>query len=326
MAISATRTTRLTSRQEYCDCKFFELLGKPGTQFEYDLAHIARDAMTKGAQLRMTNASFPQELRLQVMKAGVRYHSSTFNISSSPLCITSLLGDIATSLFDTQHTVGAVYDLLRKLAEQAFFEATIFKVQTDISFSRAKDGKMYNVIPHFEEIAEHVHHLELKVRILPILGWEATLENAASLWTSLRLSSPKLKACVLTVVVRSLHQYPVNGIHVGYYNTNDDAPFPKEILQEGPLEDECLGNTLTKLFAEFAEKGPGVRRFVRIQHLQCDRWKESATPHYGPLVAVHHARSDADARESPEGLSMLTAAYQFARTGEKTEHHFRANH
>lgn len=282
--------------------------------------------MTKGAQLRMTNASFPQELRLQVMKASVRCHSSTFNISSSPLGMTNLLKGIATSLFDTQHTFGAVYDTLRQLAEQAFFEATIFKVHTGSSFSRAKDGKMYDSGPLYDEIADRVQHLELQVRIMPILGWEATLQNAASLWTSLRLSSPKLTACVLTVVVRSIHRYPVNGVHVGYYNTNDPAPFPKEMLQETPLEDECLGNTLTKLFAEFTEKGPGVRRFVRIQHLQCDRWKETATPHYGPLVAVQHARSGADARESPEGLGMLTTAYQFARTGEKIEHHFRANY
>jgi hypothetical protein len=282
--------------------------------------------MTKGAQLRMTNASFPQELRLQVMKASVRCHSSTFKIASDERGYTNLLADKAACLFDTQHAFGAVYDTLRELAEQAFFEATIFKVHTGASSSRAKDGKMYDTGPLYDELAERVQHLEFKVRIMPLLGWEATLKNAASLWASLRLSSPSLKACVLTVVVRSIHQYPVNGVHVGYYNTNDPAPFPKEMLQETPLEDECLGNTLTKLFAEFAEKGPGVRRFVRIQHLQCDRWKESATPHYGPLVAVHHTRSGADARESPEGLDMLTAAYQFARTGEKIEHHFRANY
>lgn len=186
---------------------------------------------------------------------------------------------------------------------------------------------MYDTAPLYGEIAERVQHLEFKVRIMPMLGWEATLKNAASLWTSLKLSSPNLKACVFTVVVRSIHHNPGSSFHIGFYNTNDHAPFPKEMLQGGLSGDaECLGNTLTRLFAEFAEKGPGVRRFVRIQHLQCDLGKESATPHYGPLVAVHCARSGADAHESLSGASMLTAAYQFARTGEKVGHTFRADY
>lgn len=279
---------------------------------------MARDAMTKGAQLRMANASFPHELRLQVMKASLRCHASTFNISStaSSDTFTSNLKDAVTSLLDTQHTSDAICDTLKELAEQAFFETAIFKVNTSISFSRYRDGKMYEIPPLFYEIAERVQHIELTIGILPELDWESTLKNAAKLWTSLRLNCPKLKACVFTVVVRFMNE---NWLF-GYVNGSDNAPFPKEILREGKLHGECLGNTLTKLFAEFAEKGPGVRRFVRVQHLQCDPSTKSATPHYGPLVAIHSAQSEAGALEDPGGVSMLTGAYQFARIGGKVRH------
>jgi hypothetical protein len=281
--------------------------------------------MTKGAQLRMTKASFPQELRLQVMRASVQYHSSTFRISSTEADedLAKDLKDAATSLFDTEHTFGALYDTLKKLADQAFFEAAIFNVFT--SFSLSREGSTYSTGPDFDKIAERVQHLELDILIPPELGWEATLENATSLWTSVRLRSPKLKACVLTVVVQTFHQESSgDDFALGYYGTHDRDPFPKDILSTEPTPGQYLSNTLAKLFAEFAKKGLGVRRFVRIQHFQCEDVAEKATPHFGPLVAVQSARFKADAHGSPCGTSMLTEAYQFARSGEKASHTFRS--
>ena len=279
--------------------------------------------MTKGAQLRMTKASFPQELRLQVMKASVQYHSSTFRIPATATSetLTEDLKDAATSLFDTQHTFGALYDTLKVLAEQAFFEAAIFNVYTSVSLSR--EGNIYSTGPDFGNIAERVQHLELDVLILPELSWEATLENAMSLWASLRLRSPKLKACVFTAVVQTFHPESTDDEFAReYYGSYDQNPFPKDILPKEPTSGQCLGNTLAKLFAGFAEKGVGVRRFIRIQNFQCGVFRKTATPHYGPLVAVQSARSKADASESPSGTSMLTEAYQFARSGEKVAHIF----
>lgn len=112
------------------------------------------------------------------MRASVQYHSSTFRISSTEADedLTEDLKDAATSLFDTQHTFGALYDTLKELAEQAFFEAAIFNVFTSLSLSR--EGSMCSTGPDFDKIAERVQHLELDVLISPELGWEATLENA----------------------------------------------------------------------------------------------------------------------------------------------------
>ena len=281
--------------------------------------------MTKGAQLRMTKASFPQELRLQVMRASVQYHSSTFHTSAAAPSedLTEDLKDAATSLFDTQHTFGALYDTLKALAEQAFFEAAIFNAFISVSLSR--EGDIYSTGPDFDKIAERVQHVELDILIIPELGWEATLKNAMSLCASVRLRSPKLKACVLTVVVQTF-QPETNGDDFarGYYGSHDQNPFPKDILAKEPTPGQCLGNTLAKLFAEFAEKDLGVRRFVRIQNFQCDVLAEKTTPHFGPLVAIQSARFKADAYESPSGTSMLAEAYQFARSGEKVAHTFRS--
>jgi len=124
----STRAKTLTDRQDY---KFHEPLGQPGIRFEYDLKPIARDAMTRGAQLCMTNASFPQELRLQIMRASVVYHSSTFKVTS--WTISDDYTSAVTSLFDTQHTNGALHDMLMELGEQALFEAAIFRVHMSLS-------------------------------------------------------------------------------------------------------------------------------------------------------------------------------------------------
>jgi hypothetical protein len=78
------------------------------------------------------------------------------------------------------------------------------------------------------------------------------------------------------------------------------------------------------LFAKFADKGPGMRRFVRVQHLQCHPRKQSATPHYGPLVAVPSSKLESGIPERRIAARMLTGAYQLARTGEEIEHTFRA--
>jgi hypothetical protein len=167
------RATWLIPKQDH---NFRELLGKYGNQLGHDLKAMARDAMTKGAQLRMTDTSFPQELRLQVMKASVLYHSPTFNISSATQSRTDDFIYAVRSLFDEQETSGALIDTLRELAEQAFFETAIFKVQKCLSQIKLID--LHSTAPLLEEVGERVHHLELVAHIFPALSCQATLKEA----------------------------------------------------------------------------------------------------------------------------------------------------
>lgn len=199
-----------------------------------------------------------------------------------------------TSLFDTQHTFGALYDTLKALAEQAFFEAAIFNAFTSVSLSR--EGDIYSTGPDFDKIAERVQHVELDILIIPELGWEATLKNAMSLCASVRLRSPKLKACVLTVVVQTF-QLETNSDEFarGYYGSHDQNPFPKDILAKEPTPGQCLGNTLAKLFAEFAEKDlvcvgsfgfriSNAMCWQRKQHLTLDLWWRFNPPDSKPML------------------------------------------
>lgn len=258
------------------------------------------------------------------MKASVLYHSPTFNISSTTQSRTDDFMYAVRSLFGEQQKSGALYDTLRELAEQAFFETAMFKVQKCLS--QIKLIHLHSTAPLLEEAGERVHHLELIAHIFPALSCQATLKEATKVWRSLKHSCPNLKACVLTVVFRSYEPlYFLGGnANGGYYACGDLTPFPKELSREGPRLGEFLGNTLVQLFARFAEQGPGVRRFVRLQHVQFDVFTDTVKPHYGPLLTIHSARSDADAHESLSGAIMLSRSYKLTRCGRRTEHKFGA--
>ena len=306
--------------QEY---KFQESLAKLGIQLGNDLNAMIRGVMVKSAQLRMTDPSFPQELRLRVMKHSVLYHSPTFNISSTTQSRTDDLVHAVHSLFDKQQTSGSLYDMLRELAEQALFETAIFKVQKCLS--QIKLSALHSSAPLLDEVGGRVQHLELIAHVFPALSCQATLKEATKVWRSLKHQLPNLKVCVLSTVFRSYEEFIYFGGNAngGYYVSRDQTPFPEELSREGSVPGEFLGNTLTKLFAEFMEKGPGVRRFVRIQQVQFDLFTDTVTPHYGPLVAVRSTRAGADAHES-SGASMLSEAYRLVRSGERAEHTFGA--
>lgn len=307
--------------------------------FEYDLEHIAREAMTKDAQLRMTSEGFPQELRLQVMRASVMYHASTFSVDSGdtedefllkelttsfyPQPKSDNITDAAASLFDTQHTVGALHDTLKELAEQALFKATIFKVYK--YFFRARENKnavdsIGCIAPLIQRSGKHVQHLELVTHLLPANSYQHTLMEAMDIWTLLKHQCPTLKACVFTLAIRTSSHRMNSDISRGVFSVDDcEAKFPAALLQRRGEQNQSLGSTIGKLFAEFAEEGPGARRFIRIQHLQCDHVPDIMRPQYGPLVTVHSAISEAQTHGDPKGADLLAKAYRLERTGETIE-------
>jgi hypothetical protein len=180
---------------------------------------------------------------------------------------------------------------------------------------------MHSTAPLLDEVGERVQHPELVAHIFPGVSCESMLEEAATLWSSPRQHLPRLKACVLTVVFQTCQRYPGGDDDYIYYFNFRRMLFPKTLLQDGRVPGEDLGNKLTKLLAEFAEHGPGVRRFVRIQqqHVHERLAPRTGTSHYGPLVTAHSARSGADIPRGSYGASMLDEAYQFARAGKKVK-------
>jgi hypothetical protein len=158
----ATQGTLLTAQQEF---KFHEEpLQNPENRFDWDFKIIARQAMTEGAQRRFADASFPPELRLEVMKASVSYHAPTFEITSE-----STFDDVkkaAASLFDKQHyTSDAVNTTLQQTAEQALLETCIFKVERDFESESNSNELNFtrSMAPLFDTIGAHIHFLEISV-------------------------------------------------------------------------------------------------------------------------------------------------------------------
>jgi hypothetical protein len=175
----ATQGTLLTAQQDF---KFHEEpLQNPENRFDWDFKIIARQAMTEGAQRRFADASFPPELRLEVMKASVSYHAPTFEITSESTF--DNVKKAAASLFDKQHyTSDAVNTTLQETAEQALVETCIFKVERDsesqsnfneLNFTRSKSdfnerNFTRSMAPLLDTIGAHIHFLGVQTAVLQL--------------------------------------------------------------------------------------------------------------------------------------------------------------
>lgn len=104
----------------------------------------ARIAMAKGALKRLVDPSFPPELRLQVMKAGVPYGTSCWrpgrfrtiddlkNAAFSSL-FHPKLWDHKKLRFNQSWLDSEARSILANTAEQAFLEAAIFEINATFS-------------------------------------------------------------------------------------------------------------------------------------------------------------------------------------------------
>jgi hypothetical protein len=130
---------------------------------------------------------------------------------------------------------------------------------------------------------------------------------------------PNLKTCILTMEIRS------SSVRNGfcsrsnapldpYYVDEDHARFmfPRRLLDSPYGPDQDLRSVLAGMFDKFAEKGPGVRRFVRMLQVH---YGQNAVYHYGPLVAVHGNGVEGGPHGISGGADIVTAAYRLRRTG-----------
>jgi hypothetical protein len=318
----ATQSTLLIAQQEF---KFHEEpLQNPENRFDWDFELIAREAMTQGAQRRFADASFPPELRLQVMKASVSYHAPTFDITPK-----STFDDVtkaATSLFDTQHTTDAIDAVLQQTAEQALLETSIFKVERDPKSHVNELNSTRSMAPLLDIIGACIRHLKISMHAIPLSNGFADTGKAQKTLHELKPRLPRLKTCILTVKIPTWSLGNLNSTNNSngstlrsglnfYHVDNDEAIFPVYLLGNEYVENQELKGLLTGLFDTFAEKGPGMRRFVRMMQMHCNQKAPSIVCHYGPLVKVHDAHMDDSPHVISSGADIVTAAFRFARTG-----------
>jgi hypothetical protein len=305
----------LIAQQEF---KFHEEpLQNPENRFDWDFKIIAREAMTQGARRRFADASFPPEWRLQVMKASVLQHVPIFVIT--PESTFDDVAKAATSLLDTQHTqytTDAVYAVLQQTADQALLETCIFKIERD----RKTDGNALDftrsMAPALDSIGARIHHLEISVHSDPSLSGVVAIGRATETLHELKLHFPILKTCILTVKIQTLCFDGVNGLSLDYRDLDvhlinrDQTIFPIHLLGEKKyVAGQELGRVLTGLFGTFAEKGPGMHRFVRMVQTHSDQKVVGTMCHYGPLVDVYDGP-----RVISSGADIVAAAYRLART------------
>ena len=195
-------------------------------------AHV-KTALAKGALQRFVSPSFPQELRLQVMKACVLqnascWHSGPYgrildmrNTALSSL-LPSELWNPKTLRFSSSWLDVAPRDMTESIAviadtaEQAFFENAIFKIDTTFTTSdRTACVACFEFSSPVVAVWARIHHLDIAVRVnvkdVALSEDGCCVRNAIRAMKSLKLHFLKLKTCVLTLNVH-FAQYRVSSV------------------------------------------------------------------------------------------------------------------
>lgn len=277
----------------------------------YDLRRIARDAMTYGAQRR--TAKLPAELRLQIMQAGVIYK---YNPPRENIFSVANVGQKAEALFHGEHlrfSDSAVHDVLQGAAEQAYLDKILFTVVLMID---CPNQDLARSIP--ESLLAQVKHLHIRICVPPSQDdYGPKIEELAKTWDLVKLRMSSLKACVLTLELRTVKKVP-NGPEFNdavHFIRDQDTRVSPELLTTNTLEGANVGTILADILDGFVEKYLATRCLARIAHTQLytgNSVTRSATS-YGPLELVR--RSEKSGPHDPsEGTRMLAQMYQLVRT------------
>lgn len=306
----------------------------------YDIVSFARSVMAADARKLLMGASFPPELRLQVMKAGVPYNA---------ICKLLLYGEMKTTA-DLRHesqksilapprgylwfhidpwTDKETVNLVKDTVERAFLETTIFKLGINYMWSVFKDGDWMSSLSLLcETIGPQIHYLDLNPAVQARLSlhryddpfvfdvtWSRALITCMDM---LNLHFSKLKSCVLTLDIcfSSLvaREAPLQS-------------FDQTVLQwtTSAITDDKINRFETKLAAEvaslfdaFVAKGPGKSQFVRIRYFPgtSDPVDTYEPVDYGPLIKVERGKMAAESKKGSFGTQLLKDAYRLARSGQ----------
>jgi hypothetical protein len=312
-----------------------ELIAKPD---DYNAENFARSVMICDVHKRFASASFPSELRLQVMKAGVPYNTTCeLSQNKSMKTVRGLIAEAYDLLLcspQQRHSYERdpwadleSAEVIRRRAEQAFWETVIFKFGIEVAVpTPCYYGWSCGLSYLSKTIGAKIRHLHLVTLVEGLYGPHgeqyplavALLQNNIENIDMLKLHFPNLKACVLTL---DLRVHPVDVFTPQHY-----PPFDQSfLLWAGRTETDIshvktyVATEVASLFDTFVAKGPGRSQFVRIRYmcasqpLHADGEKLYEPFCYGPVVKVDCEKM---ANESPDeyfGAQLLKHAHQFAR-------------
>ena len=298
----------------------------------YDVVSFARSVMVSDVQKLFTSASFPPELRMQVMKAGVPYNTtSKLSLRPSMKTIEGLKNEAHDLLLFPprehwyQLDVWAdeeTSNIIRSTAEQAFLQTAMFKLSIEGALPIVGDEDWMSGLPSIPAmIGSRLHYLELNTTIqchLDLYDQHLYLDvdwcgkAATYIEEEFELHFPNLKACVLTLDLsfskmygRTLHPFDQRALEWAT-GTDDDYDYFETSL---PVE-------ASSLFDSFAARGPGTSRFVRIRFFPGTLHGEhtNGIVHYGPLVKLDRETMAAESEEGSLGTKLFEGAYRLSRT------------
>lgn len=301
----------------------------------YDIVSFARSVMVSDVQKRFVDPSFPPELHLQVMKAGVPYNTtSKLSLYRSMKSIEGLRNEAHGLLLfpPREHWYQLdpwadeeISKIIRSTAEQAFLETAIFKLCINDSLPVLKHGDWMSglsLIP--ETIGSRIHYLDLTTIVqghwspydqsfFLNVDW---CRKTVTCMEILKLRFPNLKACVLTLDL--------------CFASKDGTvrqPFDQSYLQWATGRGANFDRFETSLLAEasslmnaFVANGPGKSQFVRIRDFSGAPYHvdKAESVHYGPLVRVNCDKMAASPEKASFGTQLFEAAYRLARNCEQT--------
>lgn len=273
--------------------------------------------MTATAQVRI--AALPAELRLQILEAAMLHNRSIFDITN--ITQAEKVTEEAAHLFDGEqikHLERAIYEVLEKSAEEAFFKNAIFKICLDIN-----QPNLDFTCDLEAPFLEHINYMHIDIRISRSNNYTQAVYNLAETWTKIKTRLPKLKACVLTLQLRTCEEDYARprdvegGMHA---LRHDNKPFPGRLLVIPDLPDleykavTTLQTTLARIFGDFAENMPAQRCFARILHEQYDRDSSLLRRHCGYLMPVRRDDGRDESQSGERGEKILFETYRCART------------
>lgn len=291
-----------------------------------------KTAIAKEAHRRFASPSFPSELRLQVMKAGVLQSTSCWRVNhyetvdrmrdrAFSSLLPSGLWNSQTRRFNPTWLDSNTRGLLANTAKRVFLNNTIVKI--DLDLRRINGALQLEIPPLLEELGAQIHYLDVAVRVnLLNLDVPQVISNA---WptiqeiASLKRHFPHLNTCVLTMDVHYRLSDAFDILRAG--NPRTIPMFDKRLLQSACIENgthnyRTVNDAFSKLFEAFADDGPGKSRFVRMRsrsvasrYFQFDQPAEEHFS-YGPLVEAERI----DKEDTSLGACLVDAAYQLERT------------
>jgi hypothetical protein len=299
----------------------------------------ARVAMAKSALKRLTDPSFPPELRLQVMAAGVQYGTTHLHVDRfenietlRDAAFSSLLHpelwDSASRSFNQTWLDDQARSVVAETAEQAFLENAIIGIGIDI-FSIANEHNMderTTSSPLLMQIGARIRHLNL---VLFIRTWDTTFyetydylyygSHPVNCMNMLKARCPNLKTCILTADIVRFEF--VNGPPRGPLPPPLTMFEPRVLQSRGLNPHRTLLLEMSDLFDIFADAELGKASFVRVRYSDGNE-VYSFTPlvashHYGPLVQVERSKPAGLSQTSQTSLGarLVDLAYRLERSG-----------